>query len=107
MPLPDRRDVQRPLGGDDLVDERVLGCEHHVRGAEQRVGPRGEHLDVDALVLLDGERIVAPDAATDPVALHGLDRLGPVEEVEIGEQPVGVRGDRAASTASSGFLNTG
>ena len=29
----------------------------------------------------------------DPVALHELDRLGPVEHVEIGEQPVGVRGD--------------
>ena len=33
--------------GDDLVDERVLGREHHVGGAEQRVGAGREHLDVE------------------------------------------------------------
>ncbi len=32
-------------------------------------------------------------AATDPVALHRLDRVGPVEQVEVGDQPVGVCGD--------------
>ena len=72
----------------------MLGREHHVRGAEQRVGTGGEHLDLDALVPDDRERDVGADAAPDPVALHDLDRLGPVEEVEIGDEPVGVRGDR-------------
>jgi hypothetical protein len=36
---------------------------------------------------------IAPVAATDPVALHRLDRLGPVEQVEVVDQPVGVGGD--------------
>ena len=31
------------------VDERMLGREHHVRGAEQRVGARREHLDLDVV----------------------------------------------------------
>ena len=40
-----------------------------------------------------GNATVGADAAADPVALHQLDRLGPVEQVEVGEQAVGVRGD--------------
>src|SRR5207244_9729363 len=44
-------------------------------------------------VLLDGERDFGAHAAADPVALHELDRLGPVEQVEITEQTVRVRGD--------------
>ena len=46
---------------------------------------------VGALVLLDREDDVRADAAPDPVALHQLDRVGPVEQVEIGEQAVRVR----------------
>ncbi len=42
---------------------------------------------------LDREHDVGAVAATDPVALHDLDRLRPVERVEIGQQPVGVLGD--------------
>ena len=42
---------------------------------------------------LDREDDVGALAATDPVALHDLDRLRPVELVEIGEQPFGVLGD--------------
>ena len=90
---PFERRVLRPLVGHDLVDERVLGREHHVGGAEERVGPGGEHVDLDVVVLLDRERDLGADAAPDPVALHELDRLGPVEQVEVGEQPLGVRGD--------------
>ena len=45
------------------------------------------------VVTLDRELDVGALAATDPVPLHRLDRLGPVEQVEVGEQPVGVRGD--------------
>ena len=35
----------------------------------------------------------APVGAADPVALHQLDRLGPVQRVQVVQQPVGVRGD--------------
>ncbi len=31
--------------------------------------------------------------AANPVALHQLDRLGPVDPVEVVQQPVGVSGD--------------
>ena len=48
--------VAGPLVRGDDVDERVLGREHHVRRAEQRVGPRREHLDLDVLVALDREQ---------------------------------------------------
>ncbi len=90
---PLERRVGRPLVGDDRVDQRVLGREHHVGGAEERVGAGGEHGDLDALVLLDRERDLGTDAAADPVALHQLDRLRPVEQVEVGEQAIGVGGD--------------
>ena len=85
--------VARPLEGDDLVDERMLGREHHERGAEDRVGARREDLDEHVLAALDREADDRAGAAADPVALHQLDRLGPVDAVEIGDQPVGVRGD--------------
>ncbi len=90
---PLERRVLGPLVGDDLVDERVLGREHHVGRAEQRVGAGGEHVDLDVGVLLHREHHLGADAAADPVALHQLDRLGPVEHVEVGEQAVGVGGD--------------
>ena len=46
-----------------------------------------------SVVALDREAHRRARRAADPVALHQLDRLGPVERVEIVEQPVGVRGD--------------
>ncbi len=71
----------------------MLGREHHVGGAEQRVGTRGEHLDRDVVVALDREPDRRTRGAPDPVALHLLDGIGPVERGEIVEQAVGVRGD--------------
>ena len=44
-------------------------------------------------MLRNGEVDRRAGAAADPVALHDLDRFGPVEQVEIGQQPLGVRGD--------------
>ena len=76
----------------ELVDERVLGRQHHVGRAEHRVGPGREdprsrvarrHREVDQRAL----------AAADPVALYQLDRLGPVEDVQVVDQAVGVRRD--------------
>ena len=69
----------------------MLGREHHERGPEQRVGAGGEH--ADRLADVGGEVDHCAVAATDPVALHRLDRVGPVEQVEVVEQPVGVVGD--------------
>ena len=37
--------------------------------------------------------MLAPSTRPDPVPLHGLDRLRPVEQVKVGEQPFGVGGD--------------
>ena len=78
------------FSGRERVHERMFGREHHERRTEQRVGASGEHRDgagrrfeVDACTV----------TAADPVALHQLDGLGPVEAIEIVEQTVGVRGD--------------
>ncbi len=83
----------RPVGRDDRVDEGMLGCEHEVGGAVDRVGAGGEDLDVEVGVSVDGEADRRAGAAPDPVPLHDLDRVGPVEQVEVGEEPVGVAGD--------------
>ena len=68
----------------------MLGRQDHERRAEQRVGSCGEDRD-----LAGGRREVdlGAEAAADPVALHRLDRVAPVEQVEVVDQPVGVGGD--------------
>ena len=71
----------------------MLRGEHHVRRAEHGVGAGREHADAEIVVTLDGEHDVGALAATDPVPLHDLDRLGPVEQVEVGQQSFGVLGD--------------
>ena len=95
-----RRRSARPAGGvpsghaarRQLVDQRMLGRKHHERRAEQRVGARRE--DADRLAARrHGEVDQRAFAAADPVALHRLDRVGPVEQVEVVDQPVGVGGD--------------
>ena len=98
--LPRRRNLREvvaevgtgPVGGHDRVDERMLGREHHVGGAEEGVRARREDRD-DVLVVLDREVDRRTGAAPDPVALHLLDGVRPVEQFQIREQAVGVRGD--------------
>ena len=87
---PPRVDIVGPLRGGQRVDQLVLGRQHHVGRAEQRVGPGGEHLDVAGV---GAEQHRRAGGAADPVALHGLDLVRPVQHFEIVEQPVGVRGD--------------
>ena len=70
----------------------VLGRHHEEGGPEQRVGAGGEHLVVGAQ-LLTAEGDLRALRAADPVALHRLDVRGPVDVVEVVEQPVGVVGD--------------
>jgi len=83
-------DLVALLGDGDAVDQRVLGREDHVGGAEQGVGPRGE--DGHGLAV-DGEVDLGPFTAADPVALQQLDALGPVEVLELVDEPLGVGGD--------------
>jgi hypothetical protein len=68
----------------------MLGGEHHEGGAEEGVGPRGEHGEWTGG---GGEVDPGAMAATDPVPLHRLDGIGPVEEVEVIDQAIGVGGD--------------
>ena len=79
-----------PERAGELVDQRVLGRQDHVGGAEEGVGAGGEHLDGR---LGHGEPDAGALRAADPVALHGLDLVGPVEPVEVVDEPVGVGGD--------------
>jgi len=90
------------LGRCDDVDQLVLGREHHERGAEERVRACGEHPDRRVLRdlvaglgarLCDRKDGLGPDGLADPVALHRLDLVGPVQVVEILEQSIGVGGD--------------
>ena len=83
----------RPGGpgvGGQLIDQRMLGGEHHVGGAEQGVGAGGEDLDP---LTGGGEGHAGAAAASDPVALHGLDLLGPVQHIQVVDQAVRVGGD--------------
>ncbi len=81
----------RPDGGRDRVDQRVLRRQHHVGRAEQRVRPGREHLD--RVRARDAEADLRALGAADPVALHRLDRVRPVDPVQVVGQAVGVRGD--------------
>src|SRR6266852_467785 len=85
--LLDRR-VMRGRGY--LRDQRMLRREHHERHAEDRVGPRREKPYFLARMPNDRERQFCALRTSDPVALHQLDRLGPVDLIEVFEQPVGV-----------------
>ena len=96
--LDERLDLGPPLVGGDLGDQRVLGREHAERHAEAGVGAGGEHAEAAARsgcprASHDLHLELGALGATDPVALHGHDPLGPVELVEVVEQLLGVVGD--------------
>ena len=50
-------------GSGDLVDERMLGCEHHVGGTKERVGTRGEN---GPLLSYEGEVDFSAVGETEP-----------------------------------------
>jgi hypothetical protein len=95
----------------------MLGRQHRVRHAEDRVRPRGEHADPGVGAPGHRELELGALAPPDPVALHRDDALRPANEsITPGEQLVGVGGDleepaldlarrdlRVASPAASGF----
>ena len=74
----------------------MLRREHHVGCAEHRIGTCGEDLDLRAVAVLRSQDRKAQDgplASADPVLLCLLGRLGPVEILEIVEQPLHVLRD--------------
>ena len=97
-PAPELVDRRPVLVGGQLVDQRVLGGQHGVGHAEAGVGPGGEHPEGQPVRpssrrARDHQVELGPLGAADPVALHGLDPVGPLEVVEGVEQLVGVGGD--------------
>ena len=82
-PGPRRVSACGPLGG-GVVGQVVLGGQHHEGGAEQGVGTRGENLDPLAAGGL-GEENPGALGTPDPVALHRLDLVGPVQFAEVGK----------------------
>ena len=79
--------------GDEPLELGVLGGEDEEGGAEERVGAGGEDREVE-LELLAAEDDLGALGAADPVALHRDHVLGPgLEQVEVGEQALGVVGD--------------
>ncbi len=83
------------LGG--LGGQRVFGGHGDIGGAEQGVGTGGEDLQgafgADALLVI-GELHLHAAGLADPVALHGLDLLGPAgQAIKGGQQLFRIVGD--------------
>ncbi len=76
-----------------LQGQRVAGGDAHVSHAHEGVRTGG--VDLKVLILpIDGEADVDPFGAANPVALHGLDHLGPAfEVVDVVQQLFGIVGD--------------
>ena len=71
----------------ECVNERMLRRQHYEGGAKQRVWSRGEHFNIAGTRCKAHTRAFA---AANPVALHDLDRLGPVKAVKVVKQAVGI-----------------
>ncbi len=82
---------QRRVAGRHLLRQRMLGGHRHVGGAVQRVRARGEYLQRPVTGHLEAQ--FHAHRAADPVALHGLDRLRPVQAVQVRQQLVGIGRD--------------
>ena len=80
----------------------VFGRQHHEGGAEQGVRAGGEHLDPLTAGGL-GEEHPGTLGTTDPVALHGLDLVRPVQLVQVRQQAFRVGGDAQHPLAHVAF----
>ena len=94
--------VRDQPGLEPLLHERVLGAHHHVGRAEERVAAGGVDHDLADLrstistvgaLRDDAEHNLGAGGLADPVALHLLDALGPVDRVDVLEEALGVGGD--------------
>ena len=107
-----RGDLVAVFVGREGVDERVLGREHEVGRAKNRVRTRGEDAHVGRLhgelprqpagdgrrpgqlfEILNTEADLGAVGPPDPVALGLFGGFGPVETVEVVQQPARVVGD--------------
>ena len=85
--------IGRPFGGHVLQQVMFRG-NHGERGAEQRVGTGGVDFHVLVTVGSGHDEVHGGTMGfTDPVALHELDLLRPVDAVKIGDEAVAVLGD--------------
>ena len=86
-----RLDRLSVLGRGQRIHQRMLRRQHHVGGAEQRVGPGGEDAQC-SLRTLEGELHLGPDRAANPVPLHLPGAVRPVHELQVVQQAIGVSG---------------
>ena len=95
-----------PLGAGQLPDQRVLGGQHQVGHAPQRVRPRGERRDpVPPTLHLEPDLHTL--TAADPPSLGVSRDLGPVDPLQVVEQPLGVRGDAGKPLEHGALLHLG
>ena len=87
--------VGTTTGFNQLIHQLVLRSEHHVGGSEESVRASGEDPDLggDLRADLSCEVNLGTAGATDPVALHGLDLVRPVQQLQVVDQAVSVCGD--------------
>ena len=71
----------------------MLRGQHHVGAAEQGVGPGREDLQGAERFRFEREKDFRAGAAPDPGLLHPFGRLGPIDVLQIGEQPLRIGGD--------------
>jgi hypothetical protein len=86
-------DLGAAVVGGERWHELVLGREHDVGHAKARVGARREHGDDGVRHALYRDLELGALGPADPIALHRLHAVGPVERVEVVEELVGVLGD--------------
>ena len=88
-------DFVAPLRGGHGLDQRMLGGQHHEGDSEDGIDSGGEGAQL--LLLQPQVGNVEADlhtlAASHPVALHGQDLLGPVQQAGEVQELVGVGGD--------------
>jgi hypothetical protein len=57
----------------------MLGRDHHIGAAEQRIGPRGENFERAGSFVLEVEEDLGTFAATNPGFLHPFRGVRPVD----------------------------
>ena len=77
-------------GGEEGIDKLMLWGQHHVLRTKEGIRAGGEDVNVVAL-RMEGDLRTA--GAANPVALHGLDLLRPIQKLQVIKQTVGVGGN--------------
>ena len=73
--------------GREGVDKLMLGGQHQVGCAKQGVGAGGKHRD---RMVAGGEIHLGAAGPADPIPLHVLDLIGPIQNLKIINKPVGI-----------------